>query len=53
MSKDKIAFIGSTPHHLTKAANEIALGQFAKNNKKLIDAIDKIKTSEKMRRQFT
>jgi hypothetical protein len=41
MSKDA-KFIGSTPDHLSRAANDLALKQFAENNKKLIENIARI-----------
>lgn len=41
MTKD-VGFIGSTPHKLSRSANEFALKQFAENNKTLIRNLSKI-----------
>jgi hypothetical protein len=43
MSKDA-KYIGSTPHNLSRAANDMALKQFAENNKKLIENLSKIQS---------
>lgn len=41
MSKG-VKFIGTTPHNLTRAANDMALKKFAENNRRLLKAVSKI-----------
>lgn len=44
MSKDA-KYIGSTPHNLSRAASDMALKQFAENNKKLIENLTRIQSN--------
>lgn len=52
MSKDA-QYIGSTPPNLSRAANDMALKQFAENNKRLIENLARIQsTFEPLQRQL-